>query len=173
DEPAELVLTADDINAWIDQDKTLKGKVFISIDGDEVSGKLSIPLGETGFPGTKGRYFNGSGTFNVTLEDGELVVIARRLEANGKKPPPDAKAQLARENLAKSVADNPDVYKYVRKFESIKVKNGKVYVRAKAKPKEEYDEEKGEGKGDEAKEKTKSVEKEKAKPKDEEKTRPK
>src|SRR6185437_6005621 len=51
-EAAELVLTADEINALIEQNKDVKGKVYVMLDGDEVTGKVSLPLGETGFPGT-------------------------------------------------------------------------------------------------------------------------
>lgn len=141
-EAAELVLTADEVNALIGKEKDPKIKVFVSIEGDEVSGKMSVPLGEFGIPLAKDRYFNGSGTFNVAIEDGELVVIARELEANGKKLPPEAKAQLAKENLAKNFMDKPEIYQYVRKFESVKVKDGKIYIKSKARAKIDFDEDK-------------------------------
>jgi hypothetical protein len=146
---AELILTADEINAEIAKTKELSGKVFVKINGDEITADVSVPLGETGFPGTKGRYFNGSGTFNITVEDGEIVVIARELEANGKKLPAEAKQQLAKQNLAQNFNPDPETYKYIRKFESIKIKDGKVYIKAKVKHKEESEDE-AKTKGDEA-----------------------
>jgi hypothetical protein len=174
---AELVLTADDINALIAEHPDLKGRVYVSLNGDEISAKVSVPLDKTPFPGTKGRYFNGSGTFKASVEDGDLVVYAVDLEANGKKLPPEIKAQLAKENLAKNFNADPDTYKYIRKFESIKIKDGKVHIKARAKPKEteeETDKAKAEepGKDEEkakAKDETKDEDKEKAAPREPEK----
>jgi len=53
-EAAEIELTADEINALIAENEKFKGKVHITIKGDQVSGQLSLPLDETPFPGRKG-----------------------------------------------------------------------------------------------------------------------
>ena len=71
-----LTLTADDINALIasggDQ-QGLKGKVYVSLDGDQLKGEVSVPLQDVGLSMFKGRYLNGSATFNLSFRDGRLV----------------------------------------------------------------------------------------------------
>src|SRR6266404_9948932 len=70
---APLVLTADDINALIGNDPAwngLNGKVYVSIEGDRIRGRVSIPLREfagrvPGLSRLKGRYLNGSGGLSV------------------------------------------------------------------------------------------------------------
>ncbi|MFO0910658.1 MAG: hypothetical protein U0794_20310 [Isosphaeraceae bacterium] len=134
---AELVLTADDVNILIEKEPSLKGKVFCKINGEEVSGQISIPLGETGIPGLGGRYLNGSATFTAEIDDdGELDIRAREIEVKGKKLPPDVKAQLGGENLAKEFVKNPDNRRLVRKIKSIKIHDDKVFLKSRDMSKE-------------------------------------
>jgi hypothetical protein len=131
-EAAEIVLSADDINALIAESKELKGKVYISIKDDKVTAQVSIPLTETGIPGTSGRYFNGRATIKASLKKGELIVFVEELEANGKTLPPNVRQQLAGQNIAKDFTNQPDNAKMIRKFESVEVKDDKVYIKARA-----------------------------------------
>ena len=39
-----LVLTSDDLNALIEENPELKGKIYVKVEGDEVKGQVSIPL---------------------------------------------------------------------------------------------------------------------------------
>ena len=45
-QPAELELTADDINTLIATNQDVRGKIFVSIDGDRLRCQASVPLGE-------------------------------------------------------------------------------------------------------------------------------
>src|SRR5262245_16823492 len=54
---AEIELSADDINALIATSEDIRGKLFASIDGDQVRLQASLPIGE--FVGRPGYYFNG------------------------------------------------------------------------------------------------------------------
>src|SRR5215469_17302187 len=54
---AEIELSADDINALIATTEGLRGKVFTSIDGNQLRLQVSVPIGE--FLGRPGHYFNG------------------------------------------------------------------------------------------------------------------
>ncbi len=54
-----LVLSSDDLNALIEDKPEMKGKIYVTVEGDEVKGRVSIPLGELGLPMVKGRYLNG------------------------------------------------------------------------------------------------------------------
>src|SRR5438045_2801394 len=61
----ELVLSADDINAIIQSDRQyigLKDKLFVMIEGDQIKGKLSMPLDDFGPFKLKGHYLNGVAT---------------------------------------------------------------------------------------------------------------
>src|ERR1700745_1956090 len=51
-QPAEIELTADDINALIAANRDMRGKVFASIDGNQLRVQARVPLGEAlGRPG--------------------------------------------------------------------------------------------------------------------------
>ena len=72
-----LVLSADDINALITsggEQQGWKGKVYVSLDGDQLKGELSVPLRDVGLSMFAGRYLNGSATFNLSFRDGRLSV---------------------------------------------------------------------------------------------------
>ena len=57
-----LVLTSDDLNALIEENAELKGKVYVKIEGDEVKGQVSIPLERLAdLPMFKGRYLERRG----------------------------------------------------------------------------------------------------------------
>ena len=43
-----LVLTSDDLNALIEENPDLKGKIYVKVEGDEVKGQVSIPLDKLG-----------------------------------------------------------------------------------------------------------------------------
>src|SRR5213593_1267929 len=55
-QPAEIELTADDINTLIVTNRDIRGKVFVSIDGSQFHLQTSIPFGE--LIGRRGYYFN-------------------------------------------------------------------------------------------------------------------
>ena len=134
-EPAELELTANDINALISENEALKGTVFISIDGSEIGGKISFPLEKLKIRlfGLAGRYFNGNATFTVTLEDGYLEAHVKSVEVNGKTPPENVMQQLSNENILKDVKFDDETRQKMRKIESLTVKDGKIILKSRAK----------------------------------------
>ena len=70
-----LELTADDINALIasgPKRQDLKGKFYVSLEGDQLKGEVSMPLQEIGLSMFKGRYLNGSATFGLSFRNGTL-----------------------------------------------------------------------------------------------------
>src|SRR6266404_3878432 len=56
-QPAEIELSADEINDLIASNRDTRGKMFVSIEGDHVRLQVSMPLGE--IAGRSGYYFNG------------------------------------------------------------------------------------------------------------------
>ena len=129
-----LILTERDINALIARAanmKELADKVYVSVNGTEVKGQVSIPLSGLGWLG-KGRYLNGEATFNVSLENGVLIVTAREIKVKGKPLPETFMSQLRRENLAKEAYKNPKNAEAIRQLDTIQVQESQVMIKARA-----------------------------------------
>jgi hypothetical protein len=84
---AEIELSADDINALITTTEGVRGKVFASIDGDQLRLQTSAPIG--GFLGRPGYYFNGEVV--IELEGAQSPDNPRfsRVTINGEQVPTD------------------------------------------------------------------------------------
>ncbi|WP_436716551.1 hypothetical protein U8335_03805 [Roseiconus lacunae] len=125
----DLELTADDINAWIATDENLKGKFFVEIKDDQVHGDVSLPL--DGMPMGEGRYFNGSGTFDVSMEGGVLIVTMQQAEVNGDPVPESVMQGFRSENLANEIYKKPENAEFMRKFEDIRIEDNRFILRVK------------------------------------------
>ena len=131
-----LILTEDEINALIVKSsdaKDLAGKVHVSLNGEEVKGQVSLPLSFLGWFG-RGRYLNGEAAFNVSLQNGVLIVTAREVKVKGQPLPESFMSQLRNQNLAKDVYKDPKNAEAIRKLESIEVKDGRVIIKARPPP---------------------------------------
>ena len=133
-QPTEpLVLSERDVNALIANQaaaKELADKFYVSLEGNQVKGRVSIPLPNLGWF-TKGRYLNGDGAFNVSLEKGVLVVTAREVRVKG-RPLPDAIMDgLRQQNLAEEVGKDPKNADAIRMLGSIQVQDGQAIIRAR------------------------------------------
>lgn len=135
-----LVLTSRDLNALISihpDFKALKDKLYVQIEGDQVKGQVSIPLGQIGLGSLQGRYLNGSAAFKVSLENNALTVKLVSAEVKGQSIPATALAQMQHENLAKDFNREPKNAEILAKFERIEVKDGQIVLTPKARPKAE------------------------------------
>lgn len=129
-----MILTERDLNALLadaPNTKELADKVYISLTGDQVKGQVSIPLTGLGWLG-KGRYLNGDATFNVSLENGVLIVTASEVRVKGQPLPDSIMGRLRQENLAKDVYKDPKNAEAIRKFQSIQVQDGQVIIKARS-----------------------------------------
>lgn len=128
-----LALSERDINALLVKNANTKAfadRVYVALTGSNVSGQISIPLSGLGWLG-KDRYLNGEATFNVTLENGVLIVTAQEVRVKGKALPESFMSALRRENLAKDAYKDPKNAEAIRKFESLRVDDGRVIVKAR------------------------------------------
>jgi len=128
-----LVLTERDVNALLASaagTKELADKFYVSLDGDQVKGRVSIPIPNLGWLG-KGRYLNGDATFDVSLENGVVRVTAREVHVKGRPLPDSVIARWRQENLAKDIFKDPENAEAIRKFESIQVHDGRVVIKAR------------------------------------------
>ncbi len=129
-----LVLTSDDLNVLISQSEDFKGTIYVSVEGDEVKGKVSFPLDRLNFGMVRGRYLNGEADLKASLKDGVLIVTLDSIEVNGKKPPEEVLAELRKQNLAKDLYKEEKNAEMIRKFESLEIKDGKIILKVRAKP---------------------------------------
>lgn len=127
--PKAVELTADDLNALINQQEGLQGKLFVRIDEGKVTADVSFPADI--IPMAKGRYFNGSVSANVSLDDGDLVVILSDAEVNGQKIPKEIMDALKKENLAEELYKNPKIRKILDKFERLQIEKDRIILTPK------------------------------------------
>jgi len=131
-----LVLSADDINALITsggEQQAWKGKVYVSLDGDQLKGEVSVPLQDVGLSTFAGRYLNGSATFNLSFRDGRLSVTPQTILAKGQPLPDVFMQQIRKQNLAVALTNDPSVATVLKGLEQIQVKEGKLVIEPKEK----------------------------------------
>jgi hypothetical protein len=132
-----LELTSDEINAIIANDadfQGLRGKLYVTLDGDKVKGQLSFPMAQLGLPLFHGRYLNGTGTFSVSLQNGLLRVMPQEILVKGKPLPATYMDRIRTENLATQATANPGAADALNKLQSIEIKDGKLIIVPKPAP---------------------------------------
>jgi hypothetical protein len=128
-----LVLTGDDLNALIEENPDLKGRIYVAVEGDKLKGQVSIPLESLGLPMFRGRYLNGEADLKASLINGVPLVTLESIEVNGKPLPEGLMSQLRQQNLAKDAYKNPKDAEQIRKLESLEIKDGKIVITVRAK----------------------------------------
>jgi hypothetical protein len=131
DAPQEVVITEDEINALIAGNPELKGRVFVQIEDGNLQADVSIPLDQ--IPGGKGRYFNGSATLHVQLENGVLVANVIEAEANGTPIPEDLMVEFRKQNLAKDMYKDVKTAEALQRCESLTVESDRIVLRVRKK----------------------------------------
>jgi hypothetical protein len=124
-QPAEIELSADDINALIATSDDVRGKVFASIDGDQLRLQASLPIG--GVLGRPGYYFNGD--VMIELKGAQSLDSPRfsRITINGEGVPTDfLKWKYRFRELREYLAEQANVYD----VGAIEVREGKVILRS-------------------------------------------
>lgn len=126
-EPAEIELTANDLNSLIANNKNLRGRAFVSLDGNRLRFQLSVPLQK--YIRQKGYYANA----DVSIQfDGTQAVNQPRLSAitvNGESLPSD---------LLNWKYDSRPLGNYLSEFRdtynvgTIEVRDGKMILRSRA-----------------------------------------
>jgi len=134
-----LVLAEKELNALITASPDfakLKDKVYVSLDGSQVKGQISLPLDDLPLPWfarmARGRYLNGAAGFNVSMKNGLLLVTLQTLEVKGETVPEQFLAGFRQQNLAQEVYKDAKNVETLGKLESIDIKDGKLEVKARA-----------------------------------------
>jgi len=125
-QPAEIELSADDINALIAISEDVRGKVFASIDGDQLRLQTSVPIG--GFLGRPGYYFNGDAI--IELKGAQALDSPRfsRITINGEQVPTDfLNWKYRSRQLREYLAEQRNAYD----VGTIEIRDGKVILRSR------------------------------------------
>jgi len=123
---AEIELSADDINALIATNDDVRGKAFVSMEGNQLRLQMSMPIGE--FLGRPGHYFNGDVV--IELEGGQSPDTPRfsRLTINGEQVPTDFLDWKYRSrHLREYLIDQRNAYD----IGTIEIRDGKVILRSR------------------------------------------
>jgi len=125
-QPAEIELTANDINALIAANRRARGKAFVSIEGDTLRVQASVPLGD--ILSRPGYYFNGD--VMVELRGAQSLDSPQfsRITINGAQVPTDLLNWKYRSRqLHEYLAEQRDAYD----VGTIEVRDGKVILRSR------------------------------------------
>ena len=129
--PEPLTLTADEINALIQHDPdfgALKGKLYITIERDQIKGQLSPPMEEVGLPIFKGRYLNGTGNFSVSLHRGRILLHVLSFVVKHKSVPEVYMQEIRKHNFADNFNNNPRAKAALDRLKELKIQEGKLIV---------------------------------------------
>jgi len=130
DTPA-LVLTGDDINGWIATTpgvSNFTGKVYVTLDGDQIKGQMSLPLAQLGLSIFKDRYINGTATFKLVLRNGALHVNAQDITVKGNPIPSTYMEQIRQVDFAQQANSDPNNRATFERYEEIKIEDGKLII---------------------------------------------
>lgn len=126
-----LELTADEINALIATDpdfSTMKGKLYVILEGDQVKGQLSVPLEWVGLPIFRGRYLNGTGNFSLTLHRNQLHLFLMNLVVKEKRVPEVYMEQIRKHNWAEGANADPRTKAALERIQEVRVQDSKLIV---------------------------------------------
>ncbi|HXT12417.1 MAG TPA: hypothetical protein VN873_12710 [Candidatus Angelobacter sp.] len=130
-----LTLTAEELNALIayaTRTNPTPVRLYFSFTNNSVQAMLSLPTDELGkrlgFRMLRGRYFNGSGDFAVSLHDGRLSLTVKSLFVKGRPLPEKFMANIRSENFADSWTNDVQLTQALAKLQEVKVEDGKLIV---------------------------------------------
>jgi hypothetical protein len=135
DEPTEdLFLTADELNALISSNPDMRGRVFVRIEDDRIGGDISIPTDVLPFGMGTGRFFNASAEFDVSMENGVLIVTLADAKVQGQSLPKEFLDGLRKENIVRDIYKDPKNAEVLRRIEKVTIQDGKVILRVRPPP---------------------------------------
>jgi len=133
-QPVELTLTSDEINALVqDQEKPPElSAVQIQIEDNQLVARASIPLARfSSMPfmsRLKERHLNADVRLDVSLEDGVATIEVASAEVNGEPLPPEIIDELRQEGALDEALNDPKIREQLNKLDSIKIENGQLKI---------------------------------------------
>jgi hypothetical protein len=134
-EQNELVLTGPEINALLQQyasDSPFANSIYVTIEGDSLAGQISLPIEQVvDIEAVRGRYLNGSATFDFSVVNGRPVLFVTSLEVKGQAVPEMAMQDMGNQNLLQDMPISPEQKAVLDKIRDIRVRDGKLIVELK------------------------------------------
>jgi hypothetical protein len=123
---AEIELGADDVNALIAASEHIRGKVFASMEGNQLRLQMSVPIG--GILGRPGYYFNGDVMIELQGVQSPDNPHFSRVTINGEQVPTDfLQWKYRSRQLREYLAEQRNAYE----VDTIEVRDGKMTLRAR------------------------------------------
>jgi len=125
-QPAEIELSADDVNSLIATSDDVRGKVFASIESNQLRLQASVPIG--GLLGRPGYYFNGD--VIIVLSGAQPLDNPQfsRITINGEQVPSDfLNWKYRSRHLREYLADQRNAYD----IGTMEIREGKVILRSR------------------------------------------
>ena len=125
-QPAEIELSGDDLNSLIATSEGLRGKVFASVETNQLRLQASVPIG--GFLGRPGYYFNGD--VIIVLNGAQPLDNPQfsRITINGEQAPSDfLNWKYRSRHLREYLADQRNAYD----IGTMEIRDGKVILRSR------------------------------------------
>ena len=99
DEERTLVLTAEELNVLLQRNTELKDRFYVSLEGDEIKARISLPLSELGWKPLQGRFVNGEARIVVVLVDGEPHFYLRDVRVKGQPLPEELRQGIEKQDI--------------------------------------------------------------------------
>ena len=125
-QPAEIALTADDINSLIAKNRDPRWKAFVSIEDNRLRLQASVPIGE--FFGRSGYYFNGDTTIQLNGAESLEHPQLNQIIVNNKPVPKDL---LNWKYHSKRLRDYLAEYRNTSDLGTIEIRDGKLILRSR------------------------------------------
>ncbi len=125
-QPAEIELSSDDVNSLIATSDDVRGKVFASVEGNQLHLQASVPIG--GFLGRPGYYFNGD--VIIVLNGAQPLDNPQfnRITINGEQVPSDfLNWKYRSRHLRDYLADQRNAYD----IGTMEIRDSKVILRSR------------------------------------------
>ena len=125
-QPAEVELSSDDVNSLIATSEDLRGKVFASVETNQLHLQASMPIG--GLLGRPGYYFNGD--VIIVLNGAQPLDNPQfsRITINGEQVPSDfLNWKYRSRHLREYLADQRNAYD----IGTVEIRDGKVILRSR------------------------------------------
>ncbi len=129
-EAQPLLLTGEEINLLIHHHpdwQDLAGHTAIEIEGNQMTGQMSLPLGDLG-GFFEGRYLNGIATIRLAIANGVLEGYFDAIEVAGQPVPPEIISELQKENIFKDAQSDPQFRDLMKTIESLEIQDGQLII---------------------------------------------
>jgi hypothetical protein len=124
-----LVLTADNLNALVAGDPQFaaaRGRIYFEIKNNLITAQVSIPL--DGVRGFAGRWFNGTMTFDLKLEEQQLSIVPRAIKTGDREAPPEVLLAVQRFRWSDSLYEEGQSSEILKRIKSIRIENNTLVM---------------------------------------------